>query len=179
MTEGSAQPAWFTNFSFTQLAKRVDSTTAYQTIEVKFSNVFKELGIIGGAYTIKLKENVAPHALYTPRRVPFPLRDRAQKELENMEALGVISKVTNSYTIVCRLGRGKEEIWCGQICVDLKPLNENLKREIHPIPRIDEVLTQSSGATVFSKLDVNSGYWQIPLAEESRLLTTFITRFRR
>ena len=32
---------------------------------------------------------------------------------------------------------------------------------------------------LFSKLDANSGFWQIPLAEESRSLTTFVTPFGR
>ena len=41
------------------------------------------------------------------------------------------------------------------------------------------MLAQLSGARVFSKLDANSGFWQIPLAPESALLTTFITPFGR
>ena len=39
---------------------------------------------------------------------------------------------------------------------------------------MDETLAQLSGAKVFTKLDANSGFWQIPLSEQSRLLTTFI-----
>ena len=62
-----------------------------------------------------------------------------------------------------------------RICVDLKPLNESVLREVHPLPKVDETLAQISGATVFTKLDANSGFWQIPLAKKSRLLTTFIT----
>ncbi len=48
-------------------------------------------------------------------------------------------------------------------------------REVHPIPGVDQTLAKLSGARVFSKLDANSGYWQIPLAEESHKLTTFVT----
>ena len=48
-----------------------------------------------------------------------------------------------------------------------------------PIPKVDDVLGKLAGATIFSKLDANSGFWQIPLATESRLLTTFITPFDR
>ena len=52
------------------------------------------------------------------------------------------------------------------ICVDLKPLNENVLREVHPLPKVDETLAQMSGGKVFSKLDANSGFWQIPLAKK-------------
>ena len=64
-----------------------------------------------------------------------------------------------------------------RICVDLKPLNENVMREVHPLPKVDDTLAQMSGARIFSKLDANSGFWQIPLAKESRLLTTFLTPY--
>ena len=44
---------------------------------------------------------------------------------------------------------------------------------------MDETLAQLSGATLFSKIDANNGFWQIPLVAESPLLTTFITPFGR
>ena len=66
-----------------------------------------------------------------------------------------------------------------RICMDLKPLNLNVLREVHPLPAVDETLAQLAGAAVFSKLDTNSGFWQIPLAATSRHLTTFITPFGR
>ena len=66
-----------------------------------------------------------------------------------------------------------------RICVDLKPLNESVLREPYPMPKVDDTLALLSGATLFSKLDANSGFWQIPLSKESRPLTTFITPFGR
>ena len=44
---------------------------------------------------------------------------------------------------------------------------------------MDHVLAQLTGATVFTKLDANTGFWQIKLSEESALYTTFITPFGR
>ena len=66
-----------------------------------------------------------------------------------------------------------------RICVDLKPLNESVMREVHPLPKIDVTLAQLTGAKLFTKLDTNSGFWQVPLAQESKLLTTFITPYGR
>ena len=62
-----------------------------------------------------------------------------------------------------------------RVCVDLKPLNENVLREVHPLPKVDSTLAQLAGAKLFTKLDTNRGFWQVPLSEESRPLTTFLT----
>lgn len=62
-----------------------------------------------------------------------------------------------------------------RICVDLTKLNTSVLRERHILPAVDSILAQISGAEVFSTLDANSGFWQISLAKESSLLTTFIT----
>ena len=96
-----------------------------------------------------------------------------------MEATGVISKV-DCPTDWCA-GKVVVQKKSGgvRICVDLKPLNQNVLREAHPMPHVDDTLAQLSGATVFSKLDARSGFWQVPLKKSSRLLTTFITPFGR
>ena len=66
-----------------------------------------------------------------------------------------------------------------RVCVDLSKLNEYVKRENHPLPAVDRTLGRLAGSRVFSKLDANSGFWQIKLAWESRPLTTFITPWGR
>jgi hypothetical protein len=52
-------------------------------------------------------------------------------------------------------------------------------REVHPLPTVEENLSKLAGATVFNKLDCNSGFWQIPQEECSHDLTTLITPFGR
>lgn len=66
-----------------------------------------------------------------------------------------------------------------RICVDLTKLNKSVKREWHPIPSVENTLALITGARFFTKLDANSGFWQILLAQESKHLTTFITPFGR
>ena len=96
-----------------------------------------------------------------------------------MEAIGVIAKVDQPTPWCAGMVVVPKKSGAVRICVDLKPLNESVLREVHPIPKVDDVLGKLAGATVFSKLDANSGFWQIPLAAKSRLLTTFITPFGR
>ena len=63
--------------------------------------------------------------------------------------------------------------------MDLTRLNHSVKRERHPLAAVDQTLAQLAGGKVFTKLDANSGFWQIPLSPASALLTTFITPFGR
>ena len=66
-----------------------------------------------------------------------------------------------------------------RICVDLIKLNQAVRREIHPMMSVDECLAKLGKSKIFTKLDANSSFWQLPFCEESKLLTTFITPFGR
>ena len=63
--------------------------------------------------------------------------------------------------------------------LDITVLNKSVKRENYPLPRVEDTLALLEGSTVFSKMDANSGFWQIELEEGSRPYTTFITPFGR
>lgn len=64
-----------------------------------------------------------------------------------------------------------------RITLDLRVLNQNLIVDRHPTPNIEMFLSELQGATVFSKLDLSKAFWQVPLAEESRDLTAFMTPY--
>ena len=147
--------------------------------EEQFPQLFTGLGKLNDEYTIRLKEGAQPFALNTPRRVPVPLMKSVKSELERMEKLGVISPVETptdwcAGMVVVPKSGGRV-----RICVDLTKLNESVYRERHPLPAVEQTLAQIAGARVFSKLDANSGFWQIPLSKESALLTMFITPYGR
>ena len=158
-----------------QRVKRVQMNSPIQ----QFPSLFQGLGKLRGEYTIKLQEGARPYALTTPRRVPIPLMKAVKQELERMEKLGVISRISEptdwcAGMVVVPKANGKV-----RICVDLTHLNDSVCRERHPLPAVDQTLAQLAGAKIFSKLDANSGFWQIPLSQDSIPLTTFITPFGR
>jgi len=72
------------------LAVRLDGTTADTTpltapyIHKRFPKLFQGLGNLGEEYQIKLKLDATPFSLFTPRRVPLPLREKVKEELEQM-----------------------------------------------------------------------------------------------
>ena len=142
----------------------------------EFPALFTGLGKLNAeSYRITLKGETEPVCLYTARKVPHPLQQRVREELDRMVQQSVISPV-----------EGPTE-WCSgmvpvlkpngkvRVCVDLTALNRDVAREVHPMKTVDDNLAKLQGSTIYSKLDANSGFWQIPLDEKSRILTTFIT----
>ncbi|UYV68534.1 K02A2.6-like [Cordylochernes scorpioides] len=134
---------------------------------LKFPKLFNGLGKIDIPYEIKLKEGAKPYSIYTPRRVPIPLMKELQMELERMTSNGVIEKVEGSSEWCSPMVLVAKPSGKLRICVDLSILNKNILREIHPIPVVEHTIAQLKGAKVFTKLDANSGFWQIPLSSES------------
>ena len=153
--------------------------TEIQNPVQRFPQLFHGLGRMQGDYAITLKEGAVPFALTTPCRVPIPLMSTVKAELENVERLGVISRMdtpTDWCAGMVVVPKSNNRV---RICVDLTKLNESVRRERRPMPAAEQTLAQIAGARVFSKLDVNSGFWQIPLSAESAALTTFVTPFGR
>ena len=144
-----------------------------------YPQLFEGLGTMKDEYTIKLKDDAKPFALTVPRKVPMPLYEETKHEIERMLKSGVISPVDHptdwcAPMVVTPKPNGKV-----RVCVDLTKLNEYVQRENHPLPSVDLTLGKLAGAKYFTKLDANSGFWQIKLAESSRPLTTFITPWGR
>ena len=148
-------------------------------VHKKFRKLFHGLGKLGEPYEIRLKAGVIPYCIFTPQHVPLPLRNKVKQELDMMEALGVIAKIDQPTQWCARMVVVPKKEGKLRICVDLKPLNECILHEIHPLPKVDDTLAQLYDAMVFSKLDANSGFWQIPLAKQSQQLMTFVTPFGR
>ena len=154
-------------------------STSKETIASKFPKLFSGLGCLTEEYNIQLNKEAIPYALTTPQRVPLPLMEPVKKELQRMEREGVITKVEgpiNWCAGMVVVPKANQKV---RICVDLTRLNKNVQRERHILPSVDHTLAQFAEAHYFTKLDANSGFWQVPLSKKSACLTTFIMPFGR
>jgi hypothetical protein len=64
-----------------------------------------------------------------------------------------------------------------QMCVDYRSLNEVTIRNKYPLPRIEDLFNQLKGASVFSIIDLRSGYHQLNIRESDIPKTAFRTRY--
>ena len=115
------------------------------SIPDKYPKLFAGLGTFQGEYEIKLKVDAQPVAIYTARNVPLPLREKVQGELARMERIGVISPVKEPTPWCLGMVVVPKKSGAVRICVDFHPLNESVMREIHPLPTVEETLSQLSG----------------------------------
>lgn len=162
------------------LVARLHSLSKQPDFTKEFPAIFKGLGKLREPYTIKLRPDAQPVSIYTARRVAHPLLSKVKMEIDKMLDEGVISPVEEptewcSGIVVVPKADAKSV----RICIDLTALNKAVLREVHPLCSVDEDLARLSGSTIFTKLDARSGFWQMPLDPESRLLTTFLTPFGR
>ena len=142
-------------------------------------DVFGEAGLMKTTpISIRLRDDAVPVAVSTARHIPLPLMKPVEEELKKMEEQGVIVSETEPTDWVSALVPVPKTSGV-RITVDYKKLNQAVKREVFPIPTLEQLTSKLSGATLFSKLDASSGFYQIPLDEASSKMTTFITPFGR
>ena len=166
------------------LISRLDAIHVNKSKELKderqefidhYHRVFEGLGKFDRNFKMHIKDNAVPFA-GSPRRIPLKLKDKVLIKLNEMEELGVISKVNeprewiNNIVIVEK----GEKI---RICIDPKHLNESLKDFRYPIPSLNELRQDLKDAKYFSVLDLKDGFWHIDLDEDSRKLCSFSTPF--
>ncbi|GJV70038.1 hypothetical protein Tco_1342047 [Tanacetum coccineum] len=63
------------------------------------------------------------------------------------------------------------------MCIDYRELNKVTVKNSYPLPRIDDLFDQLQGSSVYSKIDLRSGYHQLRVHEEDIPKTTFRTRY--
>jgi hypothetical protein len=107
------------------------------------------------------------------RRTPKTFEGEEEKYLNDQLKAGVITPSKSSWASPVVLVRKKDQTvrWC----IDYRKMNALTVKDAYPLPRIDMCLDCLSSASIFSAMDLQSGYWQLEIAESDRDKTAFIS----
>ena len=159
-----------------------DTPTVSQAIEAnlraQYPEVFDGIGQLKDHEQKLHIDPTVPPVSQTGRRTPFHLRKQPDVWLDDYVTKDIIEPVQDESTdwvsglVVAPKHNNPSEV---RVCGDYRQANRAIKRECHPIPTLDELLQDMSGAVKFSKVDLKAGYHQILLDQELASITTFIT----
>lgn len=123
-----------------------------------------------GEHRIRMKHDRPITARYLPRNPA--MQAIINKELDELLNADQIEPSNSPYSAPIVLVRKKQGNY--RLCIDYRQLNEHSIKDAYPLPQIDHILNKLRGAKYISTLDLRQGYWQIPLADDSRQYTAFI-----
>ncbi len=149
-----------------KLANQLEANTDVCTAQVGKTNVLTHKITLSHDMPIKQK----------PYRCSPAKLQELKAHVEEMLGEGVIVPSTSPYAAPVVLVP-KKNTTKTRFCVDFRKLNAATQTDAYPIPNIQEILESLAGSSIFTTLDLNSGYWQVPMDENSKEKTAFICPF--
>ena len=124
----------------------------------------------------------------SPYTLPLKHYDWVRQEIETLEKSGVIERSLSRWAspvIVVPKKSAPDEPPRRRLCVDYRKVNAlqpEVKRtdkgtgclSLYPLPKVDEMFSKLGGTTIFSTIDLRSGYYHIGLTRESRAKSAFV-----
>lgn len=146
----------------------------------EFSDIFHlpdDKATVNNFYTQKLNLKDTTPVYVKNYRLPHHQKQEIEAQVHQLLKNELIEMSTSPFNspliVVPKKSDTPEKKW--RVCVDYKKLNKNLVPDKFPLARIDEIHDSLGRARYFSIMDLQSGYHQIPLDEDSRQYTAFST----
>ncbi|GJV61045.1 reverse transcriptase domain-containing protein [Tanacetum coccineum] len=125
-------------------------------------------------FRIDLILGAAPVARAPYRLAPSEMKELS-KQLQELLEKGFIRPSSSPWGAPVLFVKKKDGSF--RICIDYRELNKLTIKNRYPLPRIDDLFDQLQGSSVYSKIDLRSGYHQLRIREEDIPITAFRTRY--
>ncbi|GKE52511.1 putative reverse transcriptase domain-containing protein, partial [Tanacetum coccineum] len=125
-------------------------------------------------FRIDLIPDAAPVARVPYRLSPSEMKELS-KQLQELSEKGFIRPSSSSWGARVLFVKKKDGSF--RICIDYRELNKLTIKNRYPLPRIDDLFDQLQVSSVYSKIDLRSGYHQLRIREEDIPITAFRTRY--
>ncbi|GKF66065.1 putative reverse transcriptase domain-containing protein, partial [Tanacetum coccineum] len=119
-------------------------------------------------------QGAAPVARAPYRLAPSEMQELSN-QLEELAGRGFIRPSTSPWGAPVLLVKKKDRSF--RMCIDYRELNKLTIKNRYPLPRIDDLFDQLQGSSVYSKIDLRSGYNQLRVRDEDISKTAFRTRY--
>lgn len=146
-----------------QLLKRYDDCFSHSLADLGFTNIEE----------IQIDVTDTKPIVYRPYRLSYPERELVRTMVKEMLDANIICESKSAYASPILLV--KKKTGDKRFCIDYRALNNVTKKEHFPLPLIDDQLDRLAGNSLFISLDLASGYYQIPVADDSQDKTAFVT----
>ncbi|GJV09979.1 putative reverse transcriptase domain-containing protein [Tanacetum coccineum] len=125
-------------------------------------------------FRIDLVPGAAPVARAPYRLAPSEMKELAE-QLQELTDKGFIRPSSSPWGAPVLFVKKKDGSF--RMCIDYRELNKLTVKNRYPLPRIDDLFDQLQGSSIYSKIDLRSGYHQLRVREEDILKTAFRTRY--
>ncbi|GJY79777.1 putative reverse transcriptase domain-containing protein [Tanacetum coccineum] len=125
-------------------------------------------------FRIELVPGAAPVARAPYRLAPSELKELSDQLKELLEK-GFIRPSSSPWGAPVLFVKKKDGSF--RMCIDYRELNKLTVKNRYPLPRIDDLFDQLQGSSIYSKIDLRSGYHQLRIREEDIPITAFRTRY--
>ncbi|GJT11459.1 putative reverse transcriptase domain-containing protein [Tanacetum coccineum] len=125
-------------------------------------------------FQIDLIPGAAPVARTPYRLAPSEMQELSN-QLQELTDRGFIRPSTSPWGAPVLFVKKKDGSF--RMCIDYRELNKLTIKNRYPLPRIDDLFDQLQGSSVYSKIDLRSGYHQLRVREEDIPKTAFRTRY--
>ena len=128
----------------------------------------------GSTFRIILKPDARPK-VRPMKRFSHKDLESLQSEVEGLLKAGLIKPSESEFGAQVLFVNKKDGT--RRMCIDFRSLNAETVRDVYPLPLIDEIFDRLGGAKIFSKLDLRSEYYQVPISYKDVENTAFRTRY--